>query len=112
MQTAMSLVGVVTIFVLAFLLSSARSAINKRTVGLAFLIQTTIAAIVLFVPAGSAALDNVVRGVQNVINYGNDGIAFVFGTQIKESLGFTIAFNVLPVIVFFAALMSVLYYLG
>ncbi len=112
MQTVMSLVGVVTIFALAFLLSSARTSINRRTVGMAFLIQTTIAAIVLFVPAGSAALDNVVRGVQNVINYGNDGVAFVFGTQIRQSLGFTIAFNVLPVIVFFAALMSMLYYLG
>jgi len=41
-----------------------------------------------------------------------DGIEFVFGTQIESSLGFTIAFGVLPVIVFFAALMSVLYYLG
>jgi CNT family concentrative nucleoside transporter len=36
----------------------------------------------------------------------------VFGTQARESLGFTIALNVLPVIVFFSALMSVLYYLG
>ena len=108
----MSLIGVVTIFALAFLLSNARSAINRRTIGMAFLIQTAIAAIVLYVPAGSAALDNVVRGVQNVINYGNDGVAFLFGTQINQSLGFTVAFNVLPVIVFFAALMSVLYYLG
>jgi CNT family concentrative nucleoside transporter len=112
MQTMMSLIGVVTIFALAFLLSNARSAINRRTIGMAFLIQTAIAAIVLYVPAGSAALDNVVRGVQNVINYGNDGVAFLFGTQINQSLGFTVAFNVLPVIVFFAALMSVLYYLG
>lgn len=108
----MSLIGVVTIFALAFLLSNSRSVINRRTVGMAFLIQTTIAAIVLYVPAGSVALDSVVRGVQKAINYGNDGVAFVFGTQINQSLGFTIAFNVLPIIVFFAALMSVLYYLG
>jgi CNT family concentrative nucleoside transporter len=108
----MSLVGVVTIFALAFLLSSNRRAINRRTVGMAFLLQTVIAAIVLFVPAGGVALDKVVKGVQYVISYGNDGIEFVFGKQLNESLGFTIAFNVLPVIVFFAALMSVLYYLG
>jgi CNT family concentrative nucleoside transporter len=112
MQGLMSLVGVVTIFVLAFLLSNNRSAINRRTIGLAFLVQTVIAAIVLFVPAGGVVLDKVVKGVQYVISYGNDGIEFVFGRQINESLGFTIAFNVLPVIVFFAALMSVLYYLG
>ncbi|MGB5257685.1 MAG: NupC/NupG family nucleoside CNT transporter [Woeseiaceae bacterium] len=112
MQAAMSLVGVVTIFLLATLLSSNRRAINGRTVSMAFLVQFTIAALVLFVPAGGVVLDKVVQGVQTVINYGNDGIDFVFGSNITPTLGFTIAFNVLPVIVFFAALMSVLYYLG
>ena len=105
MQLGMSLVGMATIFLIAYLLSANRSAINRRTVSMAFLIQTVIGAFVLFVPAGGRVLDKVVKGVQTVINYGNDGIEFVFGTQIKESLGFTIAFNVLPVIVFFAALM-------
>lgn len=112
MQIIMSLVGMVTIFGLAYLLSNNRGAINRRTIGIAFLIQVVIAALVLFVPIGGVVLDKVVKGVQYVINYGNDGIDFVFGTRIKDSLGFTIAFNVLPVIVFFAALMSVLYYLG
>ncbi len=112
MQVLMSLVGMATIFSIALLLSSNRGAINRRTILLAFLIQTVIAAFVLFVPAGELVLDKVVKGVQTVINYGNDGIAFVFGSNVQASLGFTIAFNVLPVIVFFAALMSVLYYLG
>ncbi len=112
MQIVMSLVGMVTIFGLAYLLSNNRGAINRRTIGIAFLIQVVIAALVLFVPIGGVVLDKVVKGVQYVINYGNDGIDFVFGTRVKDSLGFTIAFNVLPVIVFFAALMSVLYYLG
>ncbi len=112
MQVVMSLVGVCTIFAIAILLSTDRRRINRRTILIAFAIQTSIAALILFVPAGSAVLDTIVRGVQHVINYGNDGIAFVFGPRINESLGFTIAFNVLPVIVFFAALMSVLYYLG
>ncbi len=112
MQVLMSLVGVVTIFALALLMSSNRAAINRQTVAIAFAIQAAIGALVLFVPAGSAVLDKVVLGVQSVINYGNDGIRFVFGDKIGDSLGFTIAFNVLPVIVFFAALMSVLYYLG
>ncbi len=112
MQLVMSLVGVVTIFALAVLLSNNRSAINRRTISMAFLVQTVIAALVLFVPAGGVVLDRVVKGVQTVINYGNDGIEFVFGSNITPTLGFTIAFNVLPVIVFFAALMSVLYYLG
>ncbi|NNC56605.1 MAG: NupC/NupG family nucleoside CNT transporter [Woeseiaceae bacterium] len=112
MQVAIGLVGMVTIFAIAILLSNNRSAINLRTISTAFLIQAAIAALILFVPAGGLVLDKVVKGVQTVINYGNDGIAFVFGSNLQATLGFTIAFNVLPVIVFFAALMSVLYYLG
>jgi CNT family concentrative nucleoside transporter len=112
MQIVMSLIGVLTIFVLTFLISSDRRSINRRTVAIAFVLQASIGALVLFIPAGSAALDIVVRGVQTVINYGNDGIAFLFGSNLNKSLGFTIAFSVLPVIVFFASLMSVLYYLG
>ena len=108
----MSLVGMATIFLIAVLLSTNRGAINRRTISMAFLIQTVIAALVLFVPAGGLVLDKVVKGVQSVINYGNNGIEFVFGSNVQATLGFTIAFNVLPVIVFFAALMSVLYYLG
>lgn len=112
MQAAMSLVGVATILGIAYLMSSNRGAIRIRTVGIAFAIQATVAAIVLYVPQGGAVLDKVVRGVQFVINQGKHGIEFLFGTKIEASLGFTVAFNVLPVIVFFAALMSVLYYLG
>ncbi len=112
MQILMSLVGVLTILGIAWLMSSKRSAISLRTVGGAFAIQISVAAIVLYVPQGSTALDKVVQGVQFVINQGKHGIAFVFGSQYQESLGFTIALNVLPVIVFFAALMSMLYYLG
>jgi CNT family concentrative nucleoside transporter len=112
MQVVMSLVGVATILGIAYLMSSSRGAIRVRTVGIAFAIQATVAAIVLYVPQGGAVLDKVVRGVQFVINQGKHGIEFLFGTRIESSLGFTVAFNVLPVIVFFAALMSVLYYLG
>tara|TARA_R110002096_G_scaffold5508_5_gene25739 strand:+ start:9898 stop:11118 length:1221 start_codon:yes stop_codon:yes gene_type:complete len=112
MQALLSLVGVATVFLLAILLSNNRGAINKRTISIAFAIQVIVGGLVLFVPAGSFVLDKVVMGVQYVINYGNDGIRFLFGNQLNDSLGFTIAFNVLPIIVFFAALMSVLYYLG
>ncbi|MDJ0710835.1 MAG: NupC/NupG family nucleoside CNT transporter [Woeseiaceae bacterium] len=112
MQLVMSLVGVATIFALAYLGSNNRSAISRRTVGIAFVIQATVAALVLYVPGGGEVLDKVVKGVQFVIDQGKHGIAFVFGDQVDASLGFTIAFNVLPVIVFFAALMSVLYYLN
>lgn len=112
MQVLMSLVGIATIFCLAFLLSTNRAAINRRTLLIAFGLQTALAAFVLYVPVGGRFLDRVVRGVQFVIDQGRHGIEFVFGNRIEESLGFTVAFGVLPVIVFFAALMSVLYYLN
>jgi CNT family concentrative nucleoside transporter len=105
-------VGIGFLFALAVLFSTNRKAIRLRTVAIAFALQVGIAALVLYVPFGRQMLGGVVRGVQHVINYGNAGIEFVFGTQARESLGFTIALNVLPVIVFFSALMSVLYYLG
>jgi CNT family concentrative nucleoside transporter len=112
MQTLMSFIGIATLLGIAYAISGNRRAINRRTVLTAFVLQTGIAALILFVPQGSAWLDVVVRGVQHVIDYANDGIEFVFGAETRNTLGFTIALNVLPVIVFFSALMSVLYYLG
>jgi CNT family concentrative nucleoside transporter len=112
MQTLMSTIGIFVLLGIAYAISANRSAINRRTVLTAFALQMAIAALILFVPQGSVWLDVVVRGVQHVINYANDGIEFVFGAETRNTLGFTIALNVLPVIVFFSALMSVLYYLG
>jgi CNT family concentrative nucleoside transporter len=108
----MGLLGVLTVLAIALLLSTSRRSVKRRTVLVALALQASIAALVFYVPWGSVALDTAVRGVQHVINYANDGIAFVFGNRIEESLGFTVAFKVLPVIVFIGAMMSMLYYLG
>lgn len=111
MQSLIAVVGIAVIVAIAVLFSTDRRAINLRTVGVAFSLQATIAALVLYVPKGGAALDQVVRGFQHVINYSNAGIEFLFGPEIVPTLGITVAFSVLPVIIFFAALMSLLYYL-
>lgn len=112
MQILISLFGMTVLIALAMLLSNNRKKINRRTIVLAFSLQATIAALILYVPKGRDILDKVVLGVQHVIDYGDVGTKFVFGEHTKEILGFTIALNVLPVIVFFSALMSTLYYLG
>ncbi len=112
MQPLLAIVGMFTVGALALLMSSNRSAINRRTVAIAFAIQVSLAGIIIYSPWGQQALAAVVGAVQHAINYANDGIAFVFGDKITPTLGFTVAFNILPVIVFFAALMSMLYYLG
>ena len=108
----MSMAGIAAILGLAWLASGDRARINRRTVITALALQAGVAALVFYVPGGGMVLDKIVTGVQYVIDYANDGIAFVFGDQVKSSLGFTVAFNVLPVIVFIGAMMSVLYYLG
>ncbi len=108
----MSILGMIAILAVAILLSSNRKLIKLRTVGFAFVLQAAFAALVLYVPAGQSALDTISASVQSVISYANYGIEFLFGNLGKQKLGFIFAFNVLPVIVFFSALMSVLYYLG
>lgn len=67
----------------------------------------------LYVPAGKAALEWLSSLVSQVIAYGDDGIRFLFGglTDPTQSFGFVFAFKVLPVIIFFSSLISVLYYI-
>lgn len=115
----MSLVGIVVLLSLAVLLSDNRKAINLRTVGGAFAIQFLLGAFVLYVPVGRDVLYGMSQGVANVIGYGNDGINFLFGGLTSDKMfevfgggGFVFALRVLPVIVFFSALISVLYYMG
>lgn len=112
MRILISLGGIAVLFLLAWLLSSDRRGINGRTVLVAFALQVGVAVLVMYLPAGRNVLDGAVDGVRHVIEYANAGIAFVFGERTTDSLGFTIAFQVLPIIVFFSALMSVFYYLG
>ncbi len=107
-----SIVGVLAMLGIGYAASTARGSINWRTIGTALLLQAAIAALVLYVPQGGAVLDAAVRGVRHVLNFAMDGVKFVFGENFEENLGFTVALNVLPVIVFVGALMSVLYYLG
>ena len=107
------LVGIVVILGLAVLFSSNRKAINLRIVGAAFALQVVLAALILYVPAGQAVIDWLSNGVLKVIGYSQAGIDMVFGPLGDvETIGFSFAINVLPIIIFFSALMSVLYHIG
>ena len=112
MQFLFGILGIACLFGLALLLSDNRKAINWRTVGGAFLLQAGLGAFVLAVPVGQEILGGMSNGVSNVINYANDGIGFLFGDLANFKVGFIFAINVLPIIVFFSALIAVLYYLG
>ncbi len=114
MTTIMSLVGMMVLLGIAFVASTNRKAINLRTVGVAFALQLFIGGFVLFSEAGRNILDQLSSKVSAVIGYAGDGIEFLFGTLAKSdsNVGFIFAIQVLPVIVFFSALVAVLYHLG
>jgi len=113
MSALICLLGIATLVGIAFACSTQRSAINWRTVGLALLLQASLGALVLYVPAGRVMLESITAGVAQVLNYAQDGIAFMFGDMAySEKMGFIFAFQVLPAIIFFSSLISVLYYTG
>ncbi len=106
------LAGIVVILAIAVLFSSNRKAINLRIVGAAFALQVVVATIVLYWDKGRAGIAWLSNGVMAVINYSKAGIDMVFGPLADTNVvGFSFAINVLPIIIFFSALMSVLYHL-
>ena len=119
MSILISFVGMFVLIGLAVLASTNRQSIRLRTVLGAFAIQLFFGAFVLYFPAGKSALLAISTGVQRVIDYGNDGITFIFGGlnsdrmfELFDGSGFVFAVRVLPVIVFFSSLIAVLYHLG
>ena len=112
MNHLFGLVGIAAILLLAFVLSNNRRAIRLRVVGSAFALQALIAFLVLYTPWGRAAIEGMAQGVANLLGYANKGTEFLFGPSDKNPLAQTFALGALPVIIFFAALVSILYYLG
>ena len=107
------LAGIVVILGLALLLSTDRRAIRPRVVGAAFALQAAIAVLVLYVPAGRAALSGASGGVAALLGYAKAGVDFLFGPLASPAIGGnSFAIAALPVIIFFASLVSILYYLG
>jgi len=107
-----SLLGMSLIILTGYLLSSERSKINWRIVLGAFGIQLAIGVFVLYFPPGMRALEAVAAVVASVLTYAQAGIDFMFGDFASGNHGFVFALQVLPIIVFFASLIAVLYHLG
>lgn len=113
MSHLMSLFGIVLILAIAFILSSDRKAIRPRVVVAAFALQAGFAALVLYVPWGNRVLQAIAGGVSALLGYAHAGTEFIFGPLAKPEIGGnSFAIAALPVIIFFAALISVLYYVG
>jgi len=110
MNILFGLVGVIALMACAYLLSESRSAIRWKTVLRALLLQVSFAALVLYFPWGQLALTSLSNGVSSLLGFADAGIAFLFGDL--ANTGFIFAIRVLPIIIFFSALISALYYLG
>ena len=113
MQILLSLGGMALIIAIAIILSSNRRAIRLRVVGAAFALQAAIAALVLYTSWGKVALNAASTGVSNLLGYSAKGTEFIFGPLASPEIGGnSFAIAALPVIIFFASLISILYYLG
>jgi len=111
-QQFLGVVGIAAILAIAFLFSTDRKAIRLRVVGAAFALQALIAVIVLYTDWGRAGIEGMSMGVADLLGYAGKGTEFLFGPSAKNPLANTFAIAALPVIIFFAALVSILYYLG
>ena len=108
-----SIGGMLLILLLALALSTGRRNIRLRVVGAAFALQAGIAVLVLYVPAGKNVIAAMAGGVSNLLGYASAGTNFIFGPLASPDMGGnSFAIAALPVIIFFSALISILYYLN
>ncbi len=108
-----SIAGMAVILLLAFTLSTGRKNIRLRVVAAAFALQASIAILVLYVPWGKRVISAMSTGVSQLLSYSSEGTKFIFGPLADADLGgASFAISALPVIIFFSALISILYYLG
>ena len=111
-QKLLGIAGILVILAIAFALSTNRRAIRLRVVGAAFALQAAIALFVFKTTIGVSTIQWLSSGVANLLSYANKGTEFLFGPADKNPLANTFAIAALPVIIFFASLVAILYYLG
>jgi CNT family concentrative nucleoside transporter len=111
-QKLLGIAGIVVILAIAVALSSNRKAIRLRVVGAAFALQALVAWLVLWTSWGRAGIAGLSEGVADLLGYAGKGTEFLFGPNDTNPLAHSFAIAALPVIIFFASLVAILYYLG
>jgi CNT family concentrative nucleoside transporter len=108
------LLGIAAFIGIAYLFSANKKAIPWRLVGVGMLLQLIFGVLVLRVDIVRVAVDAVGTFFVRILEFNRAGAEFLFGSLITntETFGYLFAFNVLPTIVFFSALTSLLFYLG
>ncbi|MBI4837875.1 MAG: nucleoside transporter [Nitrospirae bacterium] len=122
MYNLVSFAGIFILMLVAWVFSADRKVINWRVILWGTVIQLVFAVFIFVVPAGSQVFLFINDAVVKVLDSANAGTRFLFGRLAlppgtknemgEESLGFVLAFQALPTIIFFASLMAVLYYIG
>ncbi|MEO6040324.1 MAG: nucleoside transporter C-terminal domain-containing protein [Croceibacterium sp.] len=107
-----SLAGIAAILLIAFLLSTGKRRIRLRVVAAAFALQALLALLIVRTPWGRAVIQSMADGVAALLGYATTGTEFLFGASAANPLAGSFALGALPVIIFFAALVSILYHLG
>ncbi len=107
-----NLAGILAILLIAFLLSTGKRRIKLRVVGAAFALQALMALLVLRTPWGVQLIQAMSNGVIALLDYSKVGIEAVFGSMDDNPFTNTFLIAALPVIVFFAAIVSILYHWG
>ncbi|ALN84463.1 na+ dependent nucleoside transporter family protein [Lysobacter capsici] len=112
-RVAFGLFGLAVLVGIAWVFSVKRRAVDWKLVGIGISLQIAFAAVVLLVPGGKDVFDSIGKGFVHVLEFVGAGSKFIFGDLMDVSkFGFIFAFQVLPTIIFFSALMGVLYHLG
>ena len=107
------LFGLAVLIGITWIFSNNRGRVDWKLVGTGVTLQIAFAALVLLVPGGREVFDWLGSLFVRVLGFVNAGSEFIFGSLMDvQTYGFIFAFQVLPTIIFFAALMSVLYHLG
>ncbi len=110
----LTVLGIPIILALAALFSHNRKAINYRLVGSSLLLQFTIGVFALRIPFGQRFIQSISDVICMVYQFSDSGVRFMFGNlaDIEGAWGFIFAVKVLPIIIFFGALMALLFHIG
>ncbi|WP_369969533.1 NupC/NupG family nucleoside CNT transporter [Stenotrophomonas rhizophila] len=107
------LFGLAVLIGITWLFSNNKRAVDWKLVATGITLQIAFAALVILVPGGRDVFDALGQGFVKVLSFVNEGSSFIFGSLMDTSnYGFIFAFQVLPTIIFFSALMGVMYHLN
>ena len=123
MEKIISFFGIFAILGLAYILSNNKNQINKKIIGGGILLQIFFAILILKVPGGKFVFNSIDVFIKKILDFSIEGSKFLFGNLANDSMyfpadgswpgfGFQFAFLVLPTVIFFSSIMSVLYHIG